>query len=79
LLPASLRDWLAEDHLVWFVVEAVGQTDLSASSGAYRWDGCGRAAHDSARMANLFIGLSISSQDGRVRERAKRRRRWGAS
>jgi hypothetical protein len=70
LLPASLRDWLAEDHLAWFVVEAVGQTDLSASSGAYRRDSCGRAAHDPARMANQFIGLSMSSQDGRVRERA---------
>jgi hypothetical protein len=27
LMPPSLRDWLAEDHLAWFVIEAVGRLD----------------------------------------------------
>jgi hypothetical protein len=28
LLPASLREWLPEDHLAWFVIDAVAQFDL---------------------------------------------------
>src|SRR5258708_40019817 len=30
LLPPSLRDWLGEDHLVYFVSDVVEQLDLSA-------------------------------------------------
>jgi hypothetical protein len=30
LLPPSLRDWLAEDHLAYFVSDVVDQLDLSA-------------------------------------------------
>jgi hypothetical protein len=31
LLPPSLREWLPEDHLAWFVIEAVTHLDLGAS------------------------------------------------
>ena len=30
LLPPSLRDWLPEDHLAYFVSDVVEQPDLSA-------------------------------------------------
>jgi len=30
LLPPSLRDWLPEDHLAWFLIDAVEQMDLRA-------------------------------------------------
>jgi hypothetical protein len=30
LLPPSLRDWVAEEHLVYFVSDVVDQLDLSA-------------------------------------------------
>ena len=50
LLPPSLREWLPEDHLAWFVVEAVAALDLDAFYGAYRSDGWGAAAHDPAMM-----------------------------
>ena len=30
LLPPSLREWLAEDHLAWFVLDAVEAIDLRA-------------------------------------------------
>ncbi|HTZ65419.1 MAG TPA: IS5/IS1182 family transposase, partial [Solirubrobacteraceae bacterium] len=30
LLPPCLRDWLAEDHLAWFVLDAVDELDLVA-------------------------------------------------
>lgn len=35
LLPPDLRDWLPEDHLVWFVREVVGELDLSALLASY--------------------------------------------
>jgi hypothetical protein len=34
LLPPSLPEWLPEDHLVWFVVDAVDEMDLSGFYGA---------------------------------------------
>ncbi|MCA1680870.1 MAG: hypothetical protein LC777_18930 [Actinobacteria bacterium] len=30
LLPPSLRDWLPEGHLAWFVIDAVAALDLTA-------------------------------------------------
>jgi hypothetical protein len=32
-MPPSLREWLAEDHLAWFVIEAVEGMDLGGSIG----------------------------------------------
>lgn len=36
LLPPSLIDWLAEDHLAYFVLDAVEEIDVSAFVSAYR-------------------------------------------
>jgi len=55
LLPPSLREWLPEEHLAWFVLDAVEEMDLSPFYGSYRHDGHGRAAHDPAMMVALFI------------------------
>ncbi len=55
LLPPSLREWLPEDHLAWFVIDAVAQLDVSAFYAAYRVDGLGRAAHDPAMMVALLL------------------------
>jgi transposase len=55
LLPPSLREWLPEDHLAWFVLEAVGELDLDAFYGAYRFDGWGAAAHDPSMMVALLV------------------------
>ena len=30
LLPPSLREWLPEEHLAWFVLDAVAEMDLAA-------------------------------------------------
>jgi transposase len=51
LMAPSLRDWLAEDHLAWFVIQTVERLDLSAFYRAYRDDGHGRAAYDPSMMA----------------------------
>jgi transposase len=54
LLPPSLRDWLPEDHLAWFVIATVERLDLTAFYAAYRLDGHGRPAYDPAVMVSLL-------------------------
>jgi transposase len=54
LLPPDLRDWLDEDHLAWFVIEAIEELDLEPFYAAYRVDGHGRAAHDPQMMLTLL-------------------------
>jgi hypothetical protein len=36
LLPPSLREWLPEEHLAWFVLDAVEAMDLRPFYAAYR-------------------------------------------
>ena len=55
LLPPDVRDWLASDHLAWFVMGAVADMDLSAFYGAYRADGHGRAAYEPSLMVMLIL------------------------
>jgi transposase len=55
LMPPDLRDWLPEGHLAWFVLDAVGEMDLSAFYGAYRADGHGRAAYEPSMMVALLL------------------------
>ena len=31
LLPPSLREWLPDGHLAWFVIDAVAEMDLARS------------------------------------------------
>ncbi len=55
LMPASLRDWLPEDHLAWFVLDAVSQLDLTAFYARYREDGWGRKAYEPSMMVALVL------------------------
>jgi hypothetical protein len=41
LLPPSLRDWLDQDHVAWFVLDAVETIDLDEFYGAYGRMGTG--------------------------------------
>jgi hypothetical protein len=54
LLPPSPREWLPEDHLAWFVIEAVEAFDLEPFYADYRQDGHGRSAHDPQMMVALL-------------------------
>jgi hypothetical protein len=36
LLPPDLTDWAPDDHVVWSILGAVEQMDLSEFYGAYR-------------------------------------------
>jgi transposase len=55
LMPPSLREWLPEDHLGWFVIEAVEELDLAGFYADYREDGHGRAAYEPAMMVALLL------------------------
>jgi len=55
LLPPSLADWLPEDHLAWFVLDAVEQIDLTQFYKKYRTDGVGNSAFDPSMMVGLLI------------------------
>ena len=55
LLPPSLLDWLPEDHLAWFVLDAVAEMDLDAFYAGYGTDGWGGAAHEPSTMVALLL------------------------
>jgi transposase len=70
LLPPSLREWLPEDHLAWFVLDAVAELDLEAFYAGYRADGWGRAAFDPAMMVALLLyAYVIGERSSRAIER----------
>ena len=70
LLPPSLREWLPEDHLAWFVVDAVDAIDLSGFYADYRDDGWGRAAHEPAMMVALILyAYAVGERSSRAIER----------
>src|SRR5919201_2955746 len=55
LMPPSLRDWVPEGHLVWTVLDAVGELDLSTIYADYRDDGRGRPAYEPSMMVVLLL------------------------
>ena len=54
-MPPSLLEWVDQDHLVWTVLDSVGELDLSAFYAAYRLDGRARPAYDPAMMVGLLM------------------------
>jgi transposase len=71
LMPPSLREWLAADHLAWCVLDVVAELDLSAISGVYRADGHGRPAFDPAMMTALLVyAYAVGERSSRGIERA---------
>ena len=62
LMPPSLREWLAEDHLVWFVIEAVEGMDLREFYAEYRADGHGRAAYEPSMVVALLLYAYATQQ-----------------
>jgi transposase len=55
LMPPSVRDWLPEDHLAWFVLDVVAELDLAEFYDTYRTDGRGGAAYDPALVLAVLI------------------------
>ena len=70
LLPPDLRDWLDDDHLAWFVMDAVAELDLEPFYASYRADGHGAAAHDPQMMVTLFAyAYAVGERSSRGIER----------
>lgn len=56
LLPVDMREWLAEDHLVWFVLDAVEALDLTAVERVTRRrGGVGAAGYDPRMLLSLLV------------------------
>jgi len=55
LLPPSLKDWLPEDHLAFFLLDAVKEMDLHSFYVGYREDGWGAPAFEPAMMVSLLL------------------------
>jgi transposase len=55
LLPPSPRDWLPDNHLAWFVVDAVEQLDIEPLLQEYRVSGKGEQAYPPRVMLALLI------------------------
>ena len=71
LLPPSLQEWLPENDLAWFIIDAVQQMDLSELIARYRDDGCGNTAFHPAMMCSLILyAYSNRTYSSRKIERA---------
>src|SRR5271157_4512729 len=55
LLPPSLRDWLPENHLVYFVSDVVDQLDLSPIHAVYEKEKRGQPPYDPRLMTKLLV------------------------
>ena len=55
LLPPSLREWLAEEHLAYFVSDVVDQLDLSAMHAVYGEEKRGQPPYDPRLMTKLLV------------------------
>jgi len=70
LLPPDLRDWLPEDHLAWFVIEAIEELNTEPFYTSYRADGHGRAAHEPKMMLTLLAyAYAVGERSSRGIER----------
>jgi len=55
LLPPSLREWLAEEHLVYFVSDVVDQLDVSGMHAVYGEEKRGQPPYDPLLMTKLLV------------------------
>jgi len=55
LLPSSLREWLPEDHLAYFVSDLVEQLDLSAILGEYEREERGYPPYHPVLMVKVLL------------------------
>jgi transposase len=55
LLPPSLRDWLPEDHLAYFVSDVVDQLDLNAIESVYEEEERGQPPYHPRMMTKILL------------------------
>jgi transposase len=55
LLPPSLRDWLPEDHLIYFVSDVIDNVDLTAMDEVYGEEQRGQPPYDPRMMTKVLV------------------------
>ncbi len=55
LLPPSLREWLPENHLAYFVSDVVDNLDLSATDAVYGSEKRGQPPYDPRMMSKVLL------------------------
>jgi transposase len=55
LMPPDMREWLAKNHVVWFILEVVERLDTSGLHRRRRRGGPGRAGYDPDMLLALLI------------------------
>src|ERR1700687_1744698 len=55
LLPPSLREWLPENHLIYFVSDVIDTVDLSAMDAVYGEEQLGQPPYDPRMMTKLLL------------------------
>ena len=55
LLPPSLRDWLPENHLVYFVSDVIDNLNLSAMDAVYGEEQRGQPPYDPRMMTKVLV------------------------
>src|ERR1700676_1091170 len=55
LLPPSLREWLPENHLVYFVSDVVDNVNLSALDAVYGDEQRGQPPYDPRMMTKVLV------------------------
>ena len=70
LLPPSLREWLPENHLVYFVSDVVDSLDLSALDAVYGDEERGQPPYDPRMMTKVLVyGYCVGVYSSRRIER----------
>lgn len=65
-----MADWLPEDHLVWFVLDVVGQLDTSRFHAGRRTGGVGRQGYDPDMLLALLVyAYAVGERSSRRIER----------
>jgi transposase len=71
LLPPDLREWLPEGHLAYFLLDVIGELDLSEIYGSYDGSRGGRPGFDPRLMLGLLLyGYCLGIVSSRKIERA---------
>ena len=60
LLPPSLREWLLEEHLAYFVSDVVDQLDLAAIYAKYGEEERGQPPYHPRMMTKLLVNAAIN-------------------
>lgn len=62
LLPPDMREWLPQDHLVWFLLDLVARMDLTALHARRGVGGVGRRGYDPSMLLALLLYAYCTGQ-----------------